>query len=382
MKRGIFEDDHEVYRGAIRSFLAQEVVPFAAQWEKDAIVPRELFSKLGAVGALGFGVPEEFGGSGVNDFRYNAILSEEAARAGVLPALLGPVLVADICLPYFLTMASAEQKSRWLPSIARGETIVAIAMTEPGTGSDLAGIATRAVPEGDDWVVDGAKTFITNGINADVVITAVRTSEDRHHGLSLLLIERGMSGFERGRKLAKMGLHSQDTAELFFSSVRVPGANMLGAPGDGFPGLTRNLAQERLSVAVSAVASAAAALLMTADYIRERRAFGKAIGSLQSARFAMAEMSTEIDIAQTFVDRCVMALVEGELSPVDAAKAKWWTTEMQGRVLDRCVQLHGGYGYMQEYPIARAWVDARVSRIYGGTTEVMKDLIGRSMHLD
>jgi len=381
MKRRIFEDDHDLYRDGIRSFLEQEVVPYAAQWERDGIVPRELFSKLGVIGALGFAVPEEFGGSGVDDFRYNAVLSEEAARAGVSSALLGPILIADICLPYLLIMASAEQKERWLPSVANGETILAIAMTEPGTGSDLAGITTRAASDGNDWIVNGAKTFVTNGINADVVITVVRTSEDRHQGLSLLLVERGMSGFERGRKLEKMGLHSQDTAELFFSSVRVPAANMLGAPGDGFPGLTQNLAQERLSIAVGAVASARAALSMTADYVRERKAFGKSIGAQQNTRFVMAEMSTEIDIAQSFVDGCIMALVERELTSVDAAKAKWWTTEMQGRVLDRCVQLHGGYGYMQEYPIARAWVDARVARIYGGTTEIMKDLIGRSMQL-
>ncbi len=381
MQRTLFDDDHELYRASVRTFLEREVVPHYAQWEADGIVPRELFRGLGETGALSFGVPEEYGGSGIDDYRFNAILSEEATRMGVLNALVGPMLVVDICVPYFLSMASEELKQKWLPGIASGETIVAIAMTEPGTGSDLSGIQTKAVLDGDEYVVDGAKTFITNGINADLVIAAVRTSEDRHKGLSLILIERDMPGFERGRKLDKLGLHSQDTAELFFSGVRVPATNLFGQPGDGFAGLTGNLPQERLGIAISSVASARAALDLTIEYVRSRKAFGTPIGSNQSVRFSIAEMATEVDVAQAFVDSCIALHVEGKLTAVDAAKAKWWTTEMQGRVLDRCLQLHGGYGYMTEYPIAQMWADGRVARIYGGTTEIMKDLIGRSMKL-
>jgi alkylation response protein AidB-like acyl-CoA dehydrogenase len=381
MRRDFYTEDHELYRDSIRSYVENQVVPSYAEWSHAGIVPREVFTQLGELGALGFGVPEEFGGSGVDDFRFNLILAEEAARAHVAPALLGPGLVVDIVIPYLVSMGTDEQKARWLPGIAAGETIAAIAMTEPGTGSDLAGIATTAVRDGDDWIVNGAKTFITNGINADLVVVAVRTGPDRHKGLSLLVVERGMKGFERGRKLDKMGLHAQDTAELSFTDVRVPGANLLGAEGEGFFGLSRNLAQERISCAAAAVAGAAVALELTVNYVRERKAFGSPIGSLQNTRFMLAQMSTEIDIAQAYVDRCVLALNEGDLSPVDAAKAKWWTTEMYGRAVDAGVQLHGGYGYMTEYPISQLYLDARVQRIYAGSTEIMKDLIGRSMKL-
>jgi alkylation response protein AidB-like acyl-CoA dehydrogenase len=381
MRRDFYTEDHELYRDSIRSYVENQVVPSYAEWSHAGIVPREVFTQLGELGALGFGVPEEFGGSGVDDFRFNLILAEEAARAHVAPALLGPGLVVDIVIPYLVSMGTEEQKARWLPGIAAGETIAAIAMTEPGTGSDLAGISTTAVRDGEDWIVNGAKTFITNGINADLVVVAVRTGPDRHKGLSLLVVERGMKGFERGRKLDKMGLHAQDTAELSFTDVRVPGANLLGAEGEGFFGLSRNLAQERISCAAAAVAGAAVALDLTVNYVRERKAFGSPIGSLQNTRFVLAQMSTEIDIAQAYVDRCVLALNEGDLSPVDAAKAKWWTTEMYGRAVDSGVQLHGGYGYMSEYPISQLYLDARVQRIYAGSTEIMKDLIGRSMKL-
>jgi alkylation response protein AidB-like acyl-CoA dehydrogenase len=381
MRRDFYTEDHELYRESIRSYIENRVVPCYDEWSRAGIVPREVFTQLGELGALGFGVPEEFGGSGVDDFRFNLILAEEAARAQVAPALLGPGLVVDIVIAYLVSMGTDQQKARWLPGIVAGETIAAIAMTEPGTGSDLAGIATRAVRDGDDWIVNGAKTFITNGINADLVVVAVRTSDDRHKGLSLLVVERGMEGFERGRKLDKMGLHAQDTAELSFTDVRVPGANLLGAEGDGFLGLSRNLAQERISCAAAAVAGAAVALDLTVEYVRERKAFGSPIGSLQNTRFVLAQMSTEVDIAQAYVDRCVLALNEGDLSPVDAAKAKWWTTEMYGRAVDAGVQLHGGYGYMTEYPISQLYLDARVQRIYAGSTEIMKDLIGRSMKL-
>jgi alkylation response protein AidB-like acyl-CoA dehydrogenase len=381
MRRDFYTEDHESYRQTIRSYVEREIVPHYAEWDEAGIVPREVFTQLGELGALSFGVPEEFGGSGVDDFRYNLILAEEAARAHVAPALLGPGLVIDIVMPYLVSMGTEEQKARWLPGIVAGTTIAAIAMTEPGTGSDLAGIATTAARDGDDWIVNGAKTFITNGINADLVVVAVRTSPDRHKGLSLLVVERGMKGFERGRKLDKMGLHAQDTAELSFTDVRVPGANLLGAEGEGFFGLSRNLAQERISCAAAAVSGAAVALDLTIDYVRERKAFGSPIGSLQNTRFVLAQMATEIDIAQAYVDRCVLALNEGDLSPVDAAKAKWWTTEMYGRAVDAGVQLHGGYGYMTEYPISQLYLDARVQRIYAGSTEIMKDLIGRSMKL-
>jgi alkylation response protein AidB-like acyl-CoA dehydrogenase len=294
----------------------------------------------------------------------------------------GLCLVNDVCLPYLLDLASDEQRARWLPGIASGELIPAIAMTEPGAGSDLSAIATTAVRDGDEWVVDGAKTFITNGINADLVITVVRTDPaQRHRGLSLLVLERGMPGFERGRNLDKLGQHAQDTAELSFSGVRVPAANLLGEGGRAFAHLVDRLPQERLGIAVAGVAGARAALEWTLEHVRTRTAFGQPIGSFQNTRFRLAEVATEVDVAQAFVDACVLALGDGELSAEDAAKAKWWCTELQGRALDTCLQLFGGYGYMTEYPIARAWADARVTRIYGGTTEIMKEVIGRELGL-
>jgi len=287
----------------------------------------------------------------------------------------------DICLPYFLRYCTDEQKQRWLPGIVSGELITAVAMTEPGAASDLSGIRTSAVRDGTDFVVNGSKTFITNGLNADLVITAVRTAESRHHGLSLLILERGLPGFERGRNLDKIGLHSQDTAELIFTDVRVPAENLLGEENAGFLQLVHNLPQERLSIAVAAISAARAAFEQTLTYVRDRVAFGHSIGSFQNSRFVLAEIATEIDVTQTFVDQCVQLLNTGELSAEDAAKAKWWSTELQGRVIDRCLQLHGGYGYMSEYPISRAFLDARVSRIYGGTTEIMKEVIGKSLGL-
>ena len=380
MRRVLFEPEHETFRGSARAFIAKEITPHYPQWERAGIVPRELFAAAGELGLFA-AVPEEYGGAGVSDFRYSVVFIEEAARAGVSPAALGMTLQADVCLPYLLGLASQEQKRRWLPGIAGGTLITAIAMTEPGTGSDLSGIRTSAVRDGGDYIVNGNKTFITNGINADLVITAVRTGEHPHKGLSLLVIERGTPGFERGRNLEKVGMHAQDTAELSFTDVRVPAANLLGAEGGGFYGLTSNLPMERVVVAVSGLAQATAAMRDTIAHVRERTAFGKPIGSLQHTRFVLAELVTEIDIAQQFLDRCVYELNVGALSPVDAAKAKWWTTELQGRAIDACVQLHGGYGYMLEYPVARAWADSRISRIYGGTTEIMKEIIGRSLEL-
>jgi alkylation response protein AidB-like acyl-CoA dehydrogenase len=382
MRRALFTDEHDLFRRSFRSFVEKEIAPHHLTWEQEGIVPRELFLAAGEAGFLCVAAPEEYGGGGVDDFRYNLIIAEEIQRAGVAGSGLGITLHNDICLPYFLSLATAEQKARWLPGICSGALITAIAMTEPTIGSDLASMRTSAVRDGDHYVVNGSKTFITNGINADLVITAVKTDpSQRHKGMSLLVIERGMAGFERGRNLDKVGLHAQDTAELFFTDVEVPASNLLGQEGAGFLHLVDNLPQERLSIAMSAVAAAAQALAWTLDYAREREAFGQPIGSFQNSRFRLAEMKTEIDIAQVFVDRCVEALDAGELTAEEAAEAKWWCTELQKRVVDACVQLHGGYGYMLEYPIARAYVDARIQTIYGGTTEIMKEIIGRSLGL-
>jgi alkylation response protein AidB-like acyl-CoA dehydrogenase len=380
MRRTIFTDEHEMFRQAFRKFVEKEIVPHHLEWERAGIVPRELFTAAGAAGFLGTDAPETYGGGGVEDFRYNLIIGEEVQRSGTGGAGLGITLHNDICLPYFLSLATEVQKARWLPGICSGELITAIAMTEPGIGSDLASMSTSAIRDGDRYVVNGSKTFITNGINADLVITAVKTDpSQRHKGMSLLVLERGMDGFERGRNLEKVGLHSQDTAELYFTDVSVPTENLLGTEGQGFVHLVHNLPQERLSIALSAVAAAEAALGWTLEYVKERQAFGQPVGSFQNSRFQLAEMRTEIDIAQVFVDRCVDALNAGELTAEEAAEAKWWCTELQKRVVDTCVQLHGGYGYMLEYPIARAYTDARITTIYGGTTEIMKEIVGRSM---
>jgi alkylation response protein AidB-like acyl-CoA dehydrogenase len=383
MRRTLFDDEHEDFRASWRTFLEREVAPHYDQWERERLVPHDMFEKAGGYGFLGMAVPEEHGGAGVDDFRFNAVLSEEAQRAGLGSVHLGMSVHSDICLPYFLSYATDEQKQRWLPGLVSGELIAAIAMTEPGTGSDLAGIATSAVRKNGEYVVNGAKTFITNGINADLVVTAVRTDRgERHRGLSLLVVERGTPGFERGRNLEKIGTHAQDTAELFFDDARVPAENLLGNEGEGFAYLVSNLPQERLSIAVAAVAAADAALGWTVEYVRDRKAFGTPIGSFQNTRFELAEMRTEVDVGQAYVDRCVEALNAGELTAEDAAGAKWWCTELQGRVVDRCLQLHGGYGYMLEYPIARAYADARVTRIYGGSNEIMKEIVGRAMKLE
>jgi len=381
MQRKHFDSDHLAFGDAVRTFIAKEMLPDYPSWERAGLAPRELFSAAGANGFLGMQIPEEYGGGGVTDFRFNQVLGEELMLAGAGGAGLGITLHNDICMPYFLHYCTDEQKQRWLPGIASGELITAIAMTEPGAGSDLAGIRTSAVADGTDLIVNGSKTFITNGINADLVITAVRTSPEKHKGLTLVIIERGMPGFERGRNLDKLGLHSQDTAELSFTDVRIPKENILGEVGQGFLGLVSNLPQERMSIAIAGVAGARAALEWTTSYVRERKAFGSSIGTLQNTRFVLAEVATEVDVTQAYVDRCIDALGTGDLTVEDAAKAKWWATELQGRVVDKCLQLHGGYGYMQEYPIARAYADARVTRIYGGTTEIMKEIIGRSLKL-
>jgi alkylation response protein AidB-like acyl-CoA dehydrogenase len=380
--RTLFDDEHELFRDSVRRFIATEAAPHNDEWERAGVVDRSLFTSAGAHGFLGMAAPPEHGGGGVDDFRYNLVIAEEVQRGGINAAGLGWTLHNDICLPYFLSLCTSDQQARWLPGICSGALITAIAMTEPGIGSDLASMSTTALRDGDDYVVNGSKTFITNGINADLVITAVKTDpSERHRGISLVVLERGMTGFERGRNLDKVGMHAQDTAELFFTDVRVPVANRLGEEGAGFGYLVANLPQERLSIAATGVAAARAAFDQTLAYVKAREAFGQPIGSFQNSRFRMAEMATEVEIAQSFVDRCVLALNAGDLTAEEAAMAKWWCTELQGRVVDACVQLHGGYGYMTEYPVARAYADARITRIYGGTTEIMKEIIGRSLGL-
>ncbi|GGL06947.1 acyl-CoA dehydrogenase family protein [Planomonospora parontospora] len=378
MQRDLFEEEHDLFRETVREFLAREVVPHHDRWEKDGIVPREVWKKAGEVGMFGFGVPEEFGGAGIKDFRYNAVIVEEIIRVGA--SGLGFSLHNDVMAPYFVDLTNDEQKARWLPGFASGELITAVAMTEPGAGSDLQGVRTTAVREGDHYVLNGSKTFITNGINSDLVVTVAKTDPAAGaRGISLLVVERGMEGFTRGRNLDKIGMHAQDTAELFFEGVRVPAANLLGdQEGQGFFQLMGNLPQERLSIAVAAVAAAETVLKATIDYCRNRQAFGRSIGTFQNTRFVLAELDTEVEIARHYLDKCILALNAERLTVVDAAKAKWWTTELQTKVIDRCLQLHGGYGYMMEYPVAKAWIDSRVQTIYGGTTEIMKEIIGRS----
>jgi alkylation response protein AidB-like acyl-CoA dehydrogenase len=381
MDRHHFDADHLAFADAFRAFADKVIVPNYLDWEQAGIAPRETFTEAGKGGFLGMAVPEEFGGGGVADFRFNQAMDEQVALAGIAGSGLGLTLHNDICLPYFLTVTNDEQKQRWLPGIVSGELITAIAMTEPGAGSDLSGMRTTAKRDGDHYVVNGSKTFITNGINSDLVIVAVRTGEDRHKGISLLVLERGMAGFERGRNLDKLGMHSQDTAELSFSDVRVPVENLLGDEGEGFTYLTGKLPQERISIAIAAVAEARGAFDETLQYVKDRKAFGTSIGSFQNTKFVLAELISEIDIAQAFVDQCVNRLNEQSLSAADASKAKWWCSEMQGRVIDKCLQLHGGYGYMSEYPISRRYADARITRIYGGTTEIMKSVVSKSLGL-
>jgi alkylation response protein AidB-like acyl-CoA dehydrogenase len=382
MERTLFEAEHLALRDAWGSYLDREVAPVYDEWERNRRIPREVLSRIGALGFLGPAVPEEFGGAGTDDFRFNAILDEEAAARGFTGIAMALSVHQDVALPYLLELTDAEQKQRWLPGLASGELIAAIAMSEPGTGSDVASIATRARRQGGDYLVSGAKTFISNGLNSDVVVTAVRTGDSgRRDDISVMVIERGMKGFERGRNLEKLGTHSQDTAELFFEDVRVPAENLLGEEGRGFSYLMRNLAQERLSIAVTAVAGASGAVARTLEYVKERRAFGRPIGTFQNSRFKLAACHGELQATQAHVDAAVSAHVRGELSPEDAAVAKWWATESQGRIVDACLQLHGGYGYMLEYPIARAYADARVNRIYGGSNEIMLEIVGRSLGL-
>ena len=378
MQRTIFDSEHESFRDLVRAFAAREVEPHHEQWEADGQVSREVWLAAGKAGLLGMDVPEKFGGGGVEDFRYNAILTEELTRIGATG--LGFGLQNDVLAPYLLRLANDEQKQRWLPGFCSGEIITAIAMTEPGTGSDLQGVQTNAVRDGDDFILNGAKTFITNGILSDLVIVVCKTDPDAgSKGFSLLVVERGMPGFERGRRLKKVGLKAQDTAELSFSDVRVPAANVLGELGMGFIYLMQNLPQERLSIAVSSLAGTERAIELTVQYTKDRKAFGHPISNFQNTRFELAEMATEAHIGRVFVDRCITEHVAGNLSTTEASMAKWWASDLLKRTVDRCVQLHGGYGYMLEYPIAKAFVDARVQSIFGGTNEIMKEIIGRNL---
>jgi alkylation response protein AidB-like acyl-CoA dehydrogenase len=378
--RDLFEAEHEDFRKTVRSFFEKEVTPHHDQWEKDGVVPRELWLKAGESGLLCFDVPEEYGGPGITDFRFNQIVSEEQARSGANGP--GFSVHTDIIVPYIISLGTDEQKQRWLPGCVSGETITAIAMTEPGAGSDLQGVRTTAIDKGDHYVLNGSKTFISNGINADLVIVVARTDPDAgHKGISLLVVERGMPGFERGRNLDKVGLKAQDTAELSFTDVEVPKSNLLGNEGEGFIYLMMNLPQERLAIAMQAAAACEALTEMCLSYAKEREAFGRSIGKFQHNRFLIAEMATESRIATVFVDDCIKKHLEGKLDATLASMAKYWTTELQNKLAGQAVQLHGGYGYMMEYPVARAFVDSRISTIYGGTTEIQKEIIGRSLGL-
>ncbi|MFB6531272.1 MULTISPECIES: acyl-CoA dehydrogenase family protein [unclassified Streptomyces] len=381
MKRQLYTADHEAFRATVRTFLEKEVLPHYEQWEKDGIVSREVWLAAGRQGLLGIAVDEEYGGGGNPDFRYASVLAEEFTRAGTPGLAIG--LHNDIIGPYLTSLGTEEQKRRWLPGFCSGETVTAIAMTEPGAGSDLQGIRTTAEDHGDHWILNGSKTFISNGILADLVVVVARTTpEGGAHGLSLLVVERGAEGFERGRNLDKIGQKSQDTAELFFHDVRVPKENLLGELNGAFVHLMTNLAQERMAIAVAGIAAAEHLLEITTTYVKEREAFGRPLSRLQHIRFEIAEMATECAVTRTFVDRCIEEHSDPDgagLDAVHASMAKWWATELQKRVADRCLQLHGGYGYMSEFPVARAYTDGRIQTIYGGTTEIMKEIIGRSL---
>jgi alkylation response protein AidB-like acyl-CoA dehydrogenase len=384
MRRTLYSEDHEQYRQTVREFLAREVEPHVLAWEQDALIDREVFRAAAEQGVYALAVPEDHGGAGATDYRFRMVVNEEVARIGATSFGMTLGLQDDLVLAYLLDLTDEEQKQRWLQPFATGELLGALAMTEPGTGSDLQGIRTTARRDGAgpdaDWIVNGAKTFISSATSADLVVTAVRTDpEAGSRGFSLLVVERDTPGFTTGRKLAKVGLHAQDTGELFFEDARVPAANLIGIEGHGLMHLMSHLPQERLGLIASGYTTARAVYEGTARYCFERRAFGRPIGDFQNTRFVLAEIETELDIAEAFVDRCVLAFNAGELTPTDAAKGKWYLTELQKRVVDRCVQLHGGYGYMLEYAVARAFVDSRVQTIYGGTTEIMKELIGRDI---
>jgi alkylation response protein AidB-like acyl-CoA dehydrogenase len=378
MDRDIFTPEHDAFREMVSEFIAREIAPHHEQWERDGVVSRDVWLAAGRAGLLGIEVDEKYGGGGTDDYRYYLILDEELVRAGVT----GPGFAVhnDINGPYLLRLCTPEQRERWLPGYCSGELITAIAMSEPEAGSDLQGIRTTAVRKGDAYLLNGSKTFISNGQLADLVIVVARTDPGAgHQGISLLMVERDMPGFERGRNLDKVGMHAQDTSELFFRDVEVPAANLLGEEGGGFIALMQNLPRERLSIGATALAAAEKVFEDTLAYCKQRQAFGRPIGSFQHSRFVLAEMATELAVARAFTDRAVTEHIAGRLSSSEASMAKWWDTELCNRVVDRCVQLHGGYGYMREYPVARAFTDSRVQTIFGGTTEIMKEIIGRGL---
>jgi len=373
----IFTAEHELFRDQVRKFVAREIAPLHAQWEKDKRVPKEVWRKAGEAGLLCMTMPEEYGGAGA-DVLHSIILGEELARVAATGPGFG--LHSDIIAPYINNVGSEEQKKKWLPRMASGETIAAIAMTEPGAGSDLQNIKTTAKRDGNHFVINGQKTFISNGQNADLIVVVAKTDpKEGAKGTTLFLVEAEREGFRRGRNLEKIGRRAQDTSELFFDNVRVPPENMLGGEGQGFMALMRELPRERMLIATNALASIDAALATTLDYVKQRKAFGKAIIEFQNSKFKLAEMKTEALVARTFVEHCLRLLMDGKLDVTTAAMAKLFCTDLQGRIVDECLQLHGGYGYMWEYPIARLWADARVQRIFGGANEIMKELIGRSL---
>jgi alkylation response protein AidB-like acyl-CoA dehydrogenase len=380
MRRTIFGDEHEDFRESVRGFLEKEAVPHTEEWEKAGLVPREFWCKAAAQSYVAFQVPEELGGVGLADFRFNAVIGEEVAYTGTAGDNFS--LVNDIVVPYLQEFTTAEQRERWLPQVTSGEMVPAIAMSEPGAGSDLRGIAATATWQGDRYLLSGSKTFVTSGIQADLVIVAARIEgQEGVEGLGLFAVPKGAAGFTPGRSLHKIGHRAQDTAELFFDAVEVAPEDVLGMPGRGLAQMMMNLPQERLSIAVTAVAASERALRITLEYAGDRQAFGRPIGTFQANRFTLAELSTEIAVGRIYVDRCIEAHVAGELDAAEAAAAKYWTTDLHFKVVDACLQLHGGYGYMEEYEIARMWRDARVGRIYGGTNEIMKEIVGRSLGL-
>jgi acyl-CoA dehydrogenase len=380
MKRTVFEEEHEMFRDSVRSFMKNEIGPQSDKWHEQGIVDREAFLKAGEMGLLLMWADEKYGAAGVKDFRYEQILIEENSHHGDAGFFM--TLHSRLVGPYIGDLGTEEQKARWLPKCISGEHVLAVAITEPGAGSDVAGIRTKAEDKGDHFLLNGSKTFISNGILADLIVVVAKTDPNSRHGLSLFVVERGMEGFERGKNMKKMGLKSQDTAELFFNNVKVPKENLLGELHRGFYQLMHFLAEERLLGACGYIANAEAAFNLTLDYVNERKAFGKTLADFQNTRFKLADMRTEIDVGYAFIDRCVEAHDTGGLSADDAAKAKLWTSELEGRITDQCVQLHGGNGYMDEYPISRMYTNARVSRIYAGSSEIMREIIARSIGLD
>jgi alkylation response protein AidB-like acyl-CoA dehydrogenase len=375
--RSLFEHEHDLFRESVRTFVKREVAPHRELWRTQRSIERTMWLSAGRNDFLGLAVPAEYGGLGVADYRFHVVLAEELASS-FLAIASGVGIHTDVVAPYLLELTDATQRARWLPGFCTGELVTAMAMTEPEAGSDLAAIRTTAKPKGHGWILNGAKTFITNGFHADLVVCAARTGPSRHD-ISLFVVEEGMKGFTRGRKLDKVGQPEADTAELFFEDVRLDPHHLLGDLHGGFAAMMARLPQERLNSAVINTAHAAATLECTLRYAADRRAFGRPIGSFQHNRFLLAELVTSVEVTRAYVDRCVEAHLRGSLSAVDAAKAKWWSAEIQNRVIDSCLQLHGGYGYMQEYEVARAWQDARVTKIWAGSNEIMKEIIGRSL---